>query len=115
MDACNDTGGAARHMLVGTADIATLARRAPTLPSYRHEPVELSGVDCFQLTAEMRRSAREAVLPAALHPTSPASLSIQVWNVSAGAWGPFALALCRVSCRSGVRARGFTTAAIATT
>src|SRR5262245_2827732 len=102
-------------MLVGTADLATLARRAPTLPSYRRAPVEFSGVDCFQLTAEMRRSAREAVLPAALHPTSPASLSIQIWNVTAGTWGAFAFALCRVSCRSGVRARGFTTAAIATT
>jgi hypothetical protein len=102
-------------MLVGTADVATLARRAATLPSYRREPVELSGVDCFQLTAEMRRSAREAVLPPALHPTSPASLSIQIWNVTDGTWGPFALAFCRVSCRSGVRARGFTTAAIAST
>jgi Acetoacetate decarboxylase (ADC) len=102
-------------MLVGTADLATLARRAATLHTYRREPVELSGVDCFQLTAEMRRSAREAVLPPALHPTSPASLSIQIWNVGDGTWGPFALAFCRVSCRSGVRARGFTTAAIATT
>jgi hypothetical protein len=42
-------------------------------------------------------------------------LSIQIWNVGGGTWGAFALALCRVSCRSGVRARGFTTAAIATT
>jgi hypothetical protein len=100
-------------MLVGTADLAVLARRAATLPSYWRDAVELSGVDCFQLTAEMRRSAREAVLPAALHPTSPASLSIQVWNVAESPWGSFALAFCRVSCRSGVRARGFTTAAIA--
>lgn len=102
-------------MLVGTADLATLARRAATLPTYLHEAVELTGVDCFQLTAEMRRSAREAVLPPALHPTSPASLSIQIWNVGDSPWGAFSLAFCRVSCRSGVRARGFTTAAIAST
>jgi hypothetical protein len=102
-------------MLVGTADLATLARRAATMPSYRRDAVDLVGVDCFQLTAEMRRSAREAVLPSALHPTSPASLSMQIWNVAESPWGRFSLALCRVSCRSGVRARGFTTAAIATT
>jgi hypothetical protein len=102
-------------MLVGTAKLDALARSAATLPAYLRDTVELSGVDCFQLTAEMRRSAREAVLPPALHPTSPASLSIQVWNVAASRWGAFALAFCRVSCRSGVRARGFTTAAIAST
>jgi len=115
MDARDDTGAWPGQMLVGTADLATLAHRAATMPSYSRDTVELSGVDCFQLTAEMRRSAREAVLPAALHPTSPASLSIQIWNVAESPWRQFSLALCRVSCRSGVRARGFTTAAIAST
>ena len=73
----------AERMLVGSADLDVLARHAATVESYRREAVELTGVECFQLTAAMRRNAREAVLPAALHPTSPASLSIQIWNVGA--------------------------------
>lgn len=99
-------------MLIGTADLAQLAEGAPTITAFLREPVRLNGVECFQITAEMRNSAREAVLPPALHPTIPAALSVQAWNVSDSPWGTFSLAFCRVSCRSGVRARGFTTAAV---
>jgi hypothetical protein len=102
-------------MLVGSADVATLARAAPRIETWQREPVTLRDVACLQLTAEMRRTAREAVLPAALHPTSPAALSLQIWQVGASPWGEFAWACSRVACRSGVRARGFTTAAFAST
>jgi len=102
-------------MLTGTADPATLAANAARIKTFLNDPVELQGVACFQLTAEMRNSAREAVLPPALHPTIPAALSLQAWQVAHSPWGPFTATICRVSCRSGVRARGFTTAAVATT
>lgn len=102
-------------MIVGTADLDTLAAAAPTIPAYVPESVELGDVECFQLTAEMRNTAREAVLPSALHPTVPPALSIQAWNVGASPWGPFSMAMTRVSCRSGVRARGFTTRVVAST
>jgi hypothetical protein len=102
-------------MLVGNADVEALSRTAPRVEAWCAEPVGLHDVACLQLTAEMRRGAREAVLPSALHPTSPATLSLQVWQVGASPWGAFAWACSRVSCRSGVRARGFTTAAVAST
>lgn len=102
-------------MIVGSADIATLSADAPTIATYRPEPVALTEVECFQLTAEMRNTAREAVLPPALHPTVPPALSLQAWNVGGSPWGPFSMALARVSCRSGVRARGFTTRLVAST
>jgi len=102
-------------MLTGTADLETLARSAPRITEFLPEAVALTGVECFQLTAEMRNAAREAVLPPALHPTIPAAISLQAWNIGASPWGAFAMAICRVSCRSGVRARGFTTRAVATT
>lgn len=100
-------------MLTGTADLAELAERAPSIRAFLAEGVQLGAVECFQLTAEMRTSARQAVLPPALHPTTPAAISLQAWNVGDSPWGAFAMASCRVSCRSGVRARGFTTRSVA--
>ena len=102
-------------MLRGTADLSMLAESAPTIETFCPDAISLQGVTCFQLTAEMRNNARESLLPAGLHPTIPAALSLQVMEVTDSPWGGFAFALLRVSCRSGVRARGFTRAAIAST
>jgi len=104
-------------MLVGTADVDTLARSqaTATITHFRRDAVTLTGVTCLQLTAEMRNSAREAVLPPSLHPTIPPALSIQVWSVAESPWGPFRWAHARITCRSGVRARGYTSAAYAST
>ncbi len=102
-------------MLAGTASIATLLQLQPTatIARYPTEAVRLDDVVCFQLTAEMRNRAREAVLPPSLHPTIPAALSLQVWAVTVSPWGAFRLAFVRAACRSGVRARGFTLGAFA--
>lgn len=104
-------------MLVGTADSTELARAlaTATVREFATESIRIGGVTCFQMTAEMRNRAREAVLPPSLHPTIPPALSLQVWDVSESPWGSFRIAICRVSCRSGVRARGFTTAAFVST
>ncbi|MEZ5557695.1 MAG: hypothetical protein R3E86_04020 [Pseudomonadales bacterium] len=99
-------------MLTGTADVERLARSAPRLERYLAEPMVLEDVALFQLVLEMRNGAREAVLPPSLHPTVPPTLSLQVWDVADSPWGPFRMAVSRVSCRAGVRARGFTTAAV---
>lgn len=101
-------------MITGTADPDRLAASAPTITSWSDEDLVLGSVECFQLIAEMRSTAREAVLPPALHPTIPPSLTIQAWTVGDSPWGPFSMVHTRVSCRAGVRARGFTTAATAT-
>ena len=102
-------------MLIGTASVADLAVRAPTIEHFTGETIRFDGVELLQLTAEMKNAARVAVLPPALHPTVPATLSVQVLNIRESPWGPFSFAVCRVGCRSGVRARGFTTRAYATT
>ncbi|MEH6557917.1 MAG: hypothetical protein V7459_01390 [Oceanicoccus sp.] len=95
-------------MLRGNASISSLAQSAATINQYSQETIEFNDVVCFQMTMEMRNQAREAVLPPALHPTIPASLSLQVWEVGSSIWGQFTMAVCRIACRSGVRARGFT-------
>jgi hypothetical protein len=102
-------------MLVGQAPLDRLAAGAPTIPAWVTGAVTLSGVTCVQLVAELRRASRDALLPPSLHATDPPALSLQVWQVADSPWGAFRWAHSRLSCRSGVRARGFTTAAVATT
>jgi hypothetical protein len=102
-------------MLTGTADVATLADGAATVPAYLRETLVFERVVLFQMVIEMRNGARESVLPPSLHPTIPPALSMQVWQVGASPWGAFRMAVARVSCRGGVRARGFTSAAVAST
>jgi hypothetical protein len=102
-------------VITGTADLAALSAAASTIEAWITAEVELGDVECFQLVTEMRSTARESVLPPALHPTVPPSLTIQAWNVATSPWGPFSFVHTRVSCRSGARARGFTTAAVAST
>ena len=102
-------------MLRGTADLNELAAAAATVNAFHAEAVALTGVTCLQLTAEMRNSARESLLPSGLHPTIPAAFSLQAFDVSDSPWGGFALVLLRVSCRRGVRARGFSRAAFVST
>ncbi len=99
-------------MLIGTANLEQLAAEAAEVPRFAAHDIVCEDVVCLQLTAEMPNTAREAVLPPSLHPTVPAALSIQAFAVGNSPWGSFNFATTRVSCRSGVRARGFTTRTI---
>jgi len=99
----------------GTASIDALARRAPTIAAWSPEALQLEQVTCVQVIAELRRDEPGSMLPPGLHPTDPPSLSIQAMTVGDSPWGPFSWVLARLSCRSGVRARGFATAAVAST
>jgi hypothetical protein len=100
-------------VLSGTAPVESLAGAVATIPAWSPDAVTFEGVTCFQLVAELRRAGRADLLPPGLDPTDPPSLSIQAWTVSFSPWGRFSWAFSRVSCRSGVRARGFTRAAVA--
>ena len=100
-------------MLLGNADVEKLAEKAPEVAEFSAQPLVLEDVTCVQLTAELPDTAREALLPPALHPTIPAAMSLQVFDVRRSPWDAFRFALVRVSCRSGVRARGFSIGAIA--
>jgi len=102
-------------MLLGTAKVEQLlqSQATATIAAFGVESIRCDDVTCLQMTAEMRNRAREAILPASLHPTIPAALSLQVWSVGASPWGAFRMAIARAACRSGVRARGFTLATFA--
>ncbi|MDA0978002.1 MAG: hypothetical protein O3B72_05555, partial [Proteobacteria bacterium] len=74
-------------MLTGTADITQLAADAPTIEAFLDQAVLFPEVYCLQVTLEMRKASREALLPPALHPTIPPAISIQAWQVLDGPWG----------------------------
>ncbi len=99
-------------MLNGTADLEGLARLAPAMPSFDAGPAAWDDVEVLQAGFELPYSSRQALLPAGLHPTTPPMLVMLAWQVPDSPWGPFALAQARVSCRSGVRPRGFVTGCV---
>jgi hypothetical protein len=99
-------------VLSGTADLDRLVGRAPHMESLDTEPVQLTDVEVLQAAFEHSYSSREAVLPAGLHPTTPPLVIFLVWKVGNSPWGSFSMAQARVSCRSGVRPRGFVVGAI---
>jgi hypothetical protein len=94
-------------VLSGTADIEALAGRAPTMPTLDGEPVQLRDVEVLQAAFEQPYSLRQSALPPGLHPTTPPLLVLLAWKVQESPWGPFSMAQVRVSCRSGVRPRGY--------
>jgi hypothetical protein len=94
-------------MLSGTADLDLLAAVAPEMPSIEEGPVRLPGCEILQATFEMAFASRESTLPSGLHPTTPPLMLVLAWACPDSPWGPFTMAQVRVSCRSGVRPRGF--------
>jgi hypothetical protein len=99
-------------MLFGTADLDALAAEAPRMPSLDAEATTLPGMEVLQAALELPGALRERLLPPALHPTDPPLVWISIWRCGAGPFGAFALAQLRVSCRSGLRPRGFLLGAV---
>jgi Acetoacetate decarboxylase (ADC) len=94
-------------VLSGTADVDALAARAPVMETLDAGPVRFADADVLQAAFELPYASREALLPPGLHPTTPPLLVVLAWRVGESPWGPFSMAQARVSCRSGVRPRGF--------
>jgi hypothetical protein len=94
-------------VLFGTADLDALAAGAPRMERLDTEPLVLANAWVVQATFEMPVAARECLLPPALHPTDPPLVSWLVYRCTDGPLGAFTLAQLRVSCRSGLRPRGF--------
>jgi hypothetical protein len=94
-------------VLTGTADLAALLQDAPEMTTLNPDPLVLEDALIFQAAFELPANARTALLPPGLHPTNPPLLILLAWKVARSPWGAFALAQARVSCRSGVRPRGF--------
>ena len=99
-------------MLSGTADPERLAMSAPAMDSLDGEPARFEEVEVLQAAFETSYSHRQTTLPPGLHPTIPPLMVLLAWKVPDGPWGPFAMVQARVSCRSGVRPRGYVTGGV---
>ena len=102
-------------MISGTASVDELAAGAPEIAAFGTDSIRLGGVTGLSLVAELRRSAREAVLSPGLHPIVPPAMSLLAWDVLESPWGAFSAAFVRVVCRSGARARTFCVGAAVST
>lgn len=94
-------------MLSGTASLEALAAGAPSMPSLESEPVVLEEAEVLQAAWELSYANRQEFLPPGLHPTTPPLMIVLAWRTPDSPWGPFTMAQIRISCRSGVRPRGF--------
>jgi hypothetical protein len=94
-------------MLFGTADCDALAAGAPRIEHFDADATVLPNVSVLQAAFELPRAAREGFLPPGLHPTDPPLASFLVFECPGGPLGAFRLAQLRISCRSGLRPRGF--------
>jgi hypothetical protein len=99
-------------VLTGSADLGRLSMAAPTMERLDGEPIRLEGVEVLQAAFETSYAHRQATLPPGLHPTIPPMLVLLAWTVPDSPWGPFGLVQARVSCRSGVRPRGYVTGGV---
>jgi hypothetical protein len=99
-------------VLSGTADLGRLSLAVPNMERLDGEPVHFEGVEVVQAAFETSYAHRQATLPPGLHPTTPPMLVLLAWRVPDSPWGPFGVVQARVSCRSGVRPRGYVTGAI---
>jgi hypothetical protein len=99
-------------MLTGDASVDALAADVTTVTTWDTTPVTMDGVELVQAMFELRSSARQALLPPALHPTNPPTAVIQAWRCPESPWGAFELVQVRVQCRSGLRPRGFVVGAV---
>lgn len=100
-------------MLAGTADLESLARRAPQLVGFDAPALTLPGIELLQVTWELGGGAPESFFPPALHPTLPVLAVLALWRADSGPLGRFALAQLRLTCRSGVRPRQYLVASFA--
>ena len=93
--------------LFGSLDVKGALRGAPTMPDLHTDALTLERVDVLQVLFEIESGPMLELLPPALHPTLPPTVSFWVWRARGTDLGDFALAQVRIGCRAGVRPRGY--------
>lgn len=100
--------------LAGVGDLTTASRRAPipVMKSLDTDAHLIPRVDVLQVMYEIRSAPVLDLLPPALNPTIPSTLTWIVWSGESDELGPFRIAQTRVGCRAGVRPRGLLVGAV---
>jgi len=93
--------------LYGLRESEAFLDYAPEMERLDVEPLTLPRAEVLQVMFEIDDQWMQRLLPAALHPTIPPSVTFVLWRCPESKWGPFEMAQVRVGCRAGVRPRGF--------
>lgn len=81
--------------------------KAPLVDRFPADAVAITDARLLQVITEIRSAGQLAVLPPALHPTSPPIAIWQLLEADESPWGPFRLATIRVGARAATRSRSF--------
>lgn len=90
----------------GTLDVGALMDASP-LVDPATEPVVLPRAEFFQVMYEISSRDVAAMLPPALHPTDPPTVTFTALRAPDSPFGSFTVVRARVGCRAGVRPRGY--------
>lgn len=93
--------------LQGTLDVSPRVADAPLVTSLATEPVVLERAEILYAMFEIDSLDMEDLIPAALNPTIPPTVTFVTIKSKGSELGNFTLAQARVGCRAGVRPRGF--------
>lgn len=97
--------------LSGTMDLARVGWDVPALASLDRPELALGKVELLQVMYEIRCGEMTDLMPYALQPSIPASATWLGMRCDESPWGPFRMALTRITGRSGIRPRGLVTSA----
>jgi hypothetical protein len=92
---------------LGTLDVAPLLSGAPEMKDLHTDALVLPEVEILHALHEIESGPMLDLLPPALHPTLPPTVSFIVWRARGTELGDFTMAQVRIGCRAGVRPRGF--------
>ena len=93
--------------LFGSRDVSTLLETAPTMPDVQTDALTIERVDILHVRYEIRSGPMLEMLPPALHPTLPPTVSIWGMRARGSDIDDFTMAQVCIGCRAGVRPRGF--------
>lgn len=79
----------------------------PTMPDLLTDPLTIERVDGLYVLYEIDAGPMLDLLPPALNPTLPPTVSVWAWRARGSDIGDFAIVQVRLGCRAGVRPRGY--------
>ena len=98
--------------LWGTRRVDDLEETAPVMDGLGTEPMLAERVEILQVMYEIATESMEDLVPPALHPTIPPTVTWIFYSCAASPVGGFRMAQTRIGCRAGVRPRGYLMSAV---
>jgi Acetoacetate decarboxylase (ADC) len=93
--------------LFGLRETDAFIEHAAEMPDLETEALTIPRVEVLQIMEEIDDQWMQRLLPPALHPTIPPTVTFLFWKCAESEIGPFQLAQVRIGCRAGARPRGF--------